>query len=257
MDLLLLTGRAVVIFDGLDELLDTSRRADVTTRVERFCAEYPLAPVLVTSRQVGYDQARLDDSQFTCYRLGSLAAAQVGEFARKWFGQDDEIWPAEADRWAEAFLSESAAASDLRTNPLLLSLLCILYRGEGSLPRDRAEVYEQCAMLMFRRWDARRRIRQDLRAGHLLEPALRRLAWLLFTRENAQSAMTERELVAATSEFLQARGFESLDAAREFVDFCRGRMWVFSDAGTTASGERLYAFTHRTFLEYFAAAQLA
>ena len=34
-------------------------------------------------------------------------------------------------------------------------------------------------------------------------------------------------------------------------------MWVFSDAGTTAAGERLYAFTHRTFLEYFAAAQLA
>jgi predicted NACHT family NTPase len=30
VDLLLLTGRAMVIFDGLDELLDTSRRADVT-----------------------------------------------------------------------------------------------------------------------------------------------------------------------------------------------------------------------------------
>ncbi len=72
VDLLLLTGRAVVIFDGLDELLDTSRRADVTARVERFCAEYPLAPVLVTSRVVGYDQARLDDRQFTCYRLGGF-----------------------------------------------------------------------------------------------------------------------------------------------------------------------------------------
>jgi predicted NACHT family NTPase len=32
-----------VIFDGLDELLDTSRRADVATRVEQFCIEYPLA----------------------------------------------------------------------------------------------------------------------------------------------------------------------------------------------------------------------
>jgi hypothetical protein len=42
VDLLLLSGRAVVVFDGLDELLDTSRRADVTTRVERFCAEYLL-----------------------------------------------------------------------------------------------------------------------------------------------------------------------------------------------------------------------
>jgi len=34
-------------------------------------------------------------------------------------------------------------------------------------------------------------------------------------------------------------------------------MWVFSDAGTTAAGDNLYSFTHRTFLEYFAAWQLA
>jgi len=260
VDLLLLTGRAAVIFDGLDELLDTSRRGDVTARVERFCAEYPFAPVLVTSRIVGYDQARLDDSQFTCYRLGRLADDQVSEFASKWFAHDREIGPGEADSWTEAFVAESAPASDLRTNPLMLSLLCILYRGEGSLPRNRSEVYEQCAMLMFRRWDARRRIYQDLRAGGQLEPTLRHLAWWLFTREDVQSAVTERELVNATAEFLRSRGFESEDAAtaaREFVEFCRGRMWVFSDTGTTASGERLYAFTHRTFLEYFAAAQLA
>ena len=34
-------------------------------------------------------------------------------------------------------------------------------------------------------------------------------------------------------------------------------MWVFTDTGTTASGDKLYSFTHRTFLEYFAASQLA
>ena len=56
---LLLTGRAVVIFDGLDELLDTSRRRDVSDRVEQFCSAFPLTPVLVTSRVVGYNQARL------------------------------------------------------------------------------------------------------------------------------------------------------------------------------------------------------
>jgi NACHT domain len=260
-DLLLLTGRAMVIFDGLDELLDTARRADVTARVEHFCIEYPLAPVLVTSRIVGYDQARLDDRHFTCYRLGQLAEEQVGEFVGKWFAHDKEVEPGEAAAWTETFLTESANAEDLRTNPLMLSLLCILYRGEGSLPRDRAEIYEQCAMLMFRRWDARRRIRRDLRAGHQLEPTLRHLAWWLFTRDEAQAAVTERELVIATTEFLLSQGFESVhaarEAAREFVGFCRGRMWVFSDVGTTESGERLYAFTHRTFLEYFAAAYLA
>jgi NACHT domain len=257
VDMLLLTGRAVVIFDGLDELLDTSRRADVATRVEHFCAEYPLAPVLVTSRVVGYDQARLDDAQFTSFRLGNFRDEDVAAYARKWFALEEGAGPDEAD----AFLAESESVSDLRSNPLLLSLMCILYRGEGSLPRNRAEIYEQCANLLFRRWDARRHIHQDLRAGHLLEPALRHLAWWLFTRDNAQSAVTERELVTATTEFLHGRGFESedaaRDAAREFVTFCAGRMWVFSDAGTTPTGECLYSFTHRTFLEFFAAAQLA
>jgi hypothetical protein len=45
-------------------------------------------------------------------------------------------------------------------------------------------VYEKCADLLFRKWDARRRIHQDLRASHLVEPALRHLAWWLFTRDD-------------------------------------------------------------------------
>jgi hypothetical protein len=257
IDLLLLSGRAVVIFDGLDELLDTSRRADVTTRVERFCTEYPLAPVLVTSRVIGYEQARLDPRIFTTYMLRGFADTQVAEYTRKWFAYDSDSRPDDA----EAFLIESAGISDLRSNPLMLALLCILYRGDGSLPRNRAEVYEQCASLMFRKWDARRKIHQELQAGHLIEPALRHLAWWLFTRSTVETAVTERDLVNETSSFLHGRGFESEDdarrAAREFVEFCRSRMWVFTDVGTTAAGEKLYAFTHRTFLEYFAAAQIA
>ena len=257
VDLLLLTGRAVVIFDGLDELLDTSRRQDVAERVERFCSEYPLAPVLVTSRLIGYDQARLDEGRFTCYYLGGFGEEQVGKYVHKWFAHDAET----SANDAETFLTESASIPDIRSNPLILALLCILYRGAGSLPRNRSEVYEQCTNLLFRRWDARRKIHHELRAGHLLEAMLRHFSDFLFLRENAQSAVTERELIREASEFLHVKGFESIDIAREaageFVEFCRSRIWVFSDAGTTVSGERLYSFTHRTFLEYFAAAHLA
>ena len=258
---LLLTGQAVVIFDGLDELLDTSRRVEVSARVEQFCVAYPLVPVLVTSRLVGYDEAQLDDDQFSCYRLGSFGEDEVGVYVRKWFALQEGFSATEAEAEATAFLAESASIPDLRANPLLLSLMCILYRGEGFLPRNRADVYEQCANLLFRKWDLRRRIHKDLRAGHLVEPAIRHLAWWLFNRENPQTAVTERQLVDETTAFLRGREFESVDeardAAREFVEFCRGRMWVLSDAGTTADGKKLYAFTHRTFLEYFAAAHLA
>jgi hypothetical protein len=67
------------------------------------------------------------------------------------------------------------------------------------------------------------------------------LAWWLFTRDDTHSAVTERALVNAATEFLHGRGFESpdeaLEAAREFIEFCRGHMWVFTDTGTTATGE--------------------
>ncbi|MBW8483494.1 hypothetical protein [Actinomadura parmotrematis] len=38
---------------GLDELIDAAHRADAAGVIERFCTEYPLATVLVTSRSVG------------------------------------------------------------------------------------------------------------------------------------------------------------------------------------------------------------
>ncbi len=139
--------------------------------------------------------------------------------------------------------------------------MCILYRGAGSLPRDRAGIYGRCAELLLGKWDESRRIHHELQAGHLVEPAIRHLAWWLFNSQDSRGAVTERALIDEATEFLHGRGFESVEearaAAREFVEFCGGRMWVLSDAGTTADGEKLYSFTHRTFLEYFAAAHLA
>jgi NACHT domain len=258
---LLLTGRAIVIFDGLDELLDTSRRREVSERVEQFSSAYPLTPILVTSRVVGYDQARLDEEQFTCYRLGGFDNDKVAEYIGKWFSYHDGTSKAECGTKARAFLKESEGAKDLRANPLLLSLMCILYRGVGSLPGDRAGIYTKCAELLFRKWDEQRDLYRRLRADYLVEPTLRHLGWWLFTREDTSAAATEQELASETTRFLHGRGFEGIEearaAAKEFIEFCRGRMWVFSDAGTTATGDTLYSFTHRTFLEYFAAWQLA
>jgi hypothetical protein len=258
---LLLTGRAIVVFDGLDELLDTSRRREVSERVEQFSSAYPLTPILVTSRVVGYDQAQLDEEQFTSYRLGGFDDDKVITYVKKWFAYHEGASHVEAEEKAQAFLKESQGAKDLRANPLLLSLMCILYRGAGSLPGDRAGIYTRCAELLFRKWDEQRDLYLKLRADYLVEPALRHLAWWLFTREDTSAAATEQELATEATKFLHGRGFEAIEeasaAAKEFVEFCRGRMWVFSDSGTTATGERLYSFTHRTFLEYFAAWQLA
>ena len=258
---LLLTGGAFIIFDGLDELIDTSRRAEVSAIIEQFCIEYPLAQVLVTSRIVGYDEARLDEKQFRTLRIDDFDDSRVSDYVRKWFLQETGIAREEAIAMASALLDESSTIRDLRSNPLMLALICILYRGERSIPQSRADVYEKCADLLFRKWDARRKIYVELRARHLVEPAVRYLAYWMLTRDSAQANVTRRQLISEAATYFQSRGFDELHdaeaAAEEFVDFCRGRAWVFTDVGSTATGEQLYAFTHRTFLEYFAAYYLA
>jgi hypothetical protein len=255
------SGAALVIFDGLDEITETTSRADLTAVIEQFCAEYPHTRVLVTSRLVGYEQARLDNRIFSRYRLGGFDDQQVADYVRKWFAQEDGLGATEADRQAAALLAESEGVPDLRANPLMLALMCVLYRGEGSIPSNRPDVYAQCTTLLFRRWDARRHIHTQLRARSQAESATRHLAYWMFTRGQDQPTVTEPELLRETSRFFYDHGFEdrddAADAAQEFIAFCRNRAWVFSDAGTTAEGQRVFTFTHRTFLEYFAAAHLA
>jgi hypothetical protein len=54
------------------------------------------------------------------------------------------------------------------------------------------------------------------------------------------------------------KGFHEDDAmstSEQFVTFCTGRAWVLTDVGATEVEPR-YGFTHRTFLEYFAAEHL-
>jgi hypothetical protein len=246
---LLRGGAALVIFDGLDEVVDGPRRRDLARRIELFCEAYPSVRVLVTSRETGYDQARLDSSQFTCYRLAEFGRPEVEDYALRWFADTAT---------AQAFLSDSEGTVDLRSNPLLLSLMCSPYQHEGPLPASRAGLYERCASLLLRQWDEERCVPRKLSSRVEVRPLVRYLAWWLLTA--GQPVIREGRLLAEAAAFLQARGFgtadEAEDAAMEFVEFCRERTWVLSP-GITAQGERGYGFTHRTFLEYYAAAHIA
>ncbi|MEU9510607.1 NACHT domain-containing protein [Micromonospora sp. NPDC048170] len=257
---LLISGRCLVIFDGLDELLDTSKRREVTDLVGLFCSRYPLTRVLVTSRRVGYDQAPMDPNQFTSFEIFGFNEDQIQEYVSKWFKQDDSLSSEEAFSWTSSFMEESSSVPDLRANPLLLALMCIIYRGEHSIPRNRPAVYERCATMLFEKWDSSRKIHVELRVGRLVDPAMKYLAHWILTQSDGSEGVPESVLVRQTTTYLRQHDFEdpyeAEAAATEFVTFCRGRAWVFSDAGSTADGENLYKFTHRTFLEYFAAYHL-
>ncbi len=257
---MLLNGRAIVIFDGLDELLDTRDRQEVSGDIESFCTLYPSVPVLVTSREVGYDQAPLDEDRFLIFRLAPFDHRQVKEYVDKWFGADMDLTKDQKERKAKTFLEESDVVSDLRSNPLMLALMCNIYRGENYIPRNRPDVYEKCALMLFEKWDKGRGIVVPLPFEAHINPAMKFLAHWLYCDQKLQGGVTEEQLVRKATEYLCDRRFEdpieAESASRNFIDFCTGRAWVFTDMGTTKGGEKLYQFTHRTFLEYFTAAHL-
>ena len=164
---------------------------------------------------------------------------------------------------AAAFVAESANATDLRANPLLLSLMCILYRGAGSLPGDRAGIYARCAELLLAQVGrAARAVPAGAGRTTSSSQPSRYLAWWLFTREDSRAETTEQRAASPRppSSFTTGlRDARTRPGPRpgSSLSSAGAAMWVFSDAGTTADGEKLYAFTHRTFLEYFAAGYLA
>jgi hypothetical protein len=255
---LFMMGRAVVIFDGLDELLETSDRLDIKLAVEHFANQYPVVPILVTSREVGYEQAPLDKDKFRAFRLEAFNQEQVKEYVSKWFainklpggGRDDSI--------VRAFMRDSNAVPDLRQNPLMLSLLCSLYKQDGYLPSNRPAVYKRCADLLFETWDKGRDIVVNLPLDRKLRPAMAHLAHWIYSESTLQGGVDESTLVAETARYLSkwcADFEEAQGTAEKFIGFFRGRAWVFSDTGSSRN-QPLYQFTHRTFLEFFTAEHL-
>ncbi len=257
---LLLTGRLLVIFDGLDELLETHYRQEISADVESFSVAYPSVPILVTSRFVGYQEAPLDSKAFTCFLLQDFREKQIKEYAEKWFALDYDLTEEERRRKVSDFLSESRIVPDLRANPLMLALICNIYRGAGYIPRNRPDVYEKCAIMLFERWDSGRGIKVELPFEAHVIPTMTFLANWIYQDATLQSGVAERGLITKAQEYLERWLYEdhveALHAAEQFIAFCRGRAWVFTDVGTTRDGERLYQFAHRTFLEYFAALYL-
>lgn len=257
---LLLNGRAVVIFDGLDELIETRSRQQISDDIESFCNLYPSVPVLVTSREVGYGQAPLDEKTFELFQLAPFNDEQVEEYVTNWFYADTDLTKKQNKQKIDRFIKESNSVSDLRSNPLMLALMCNIYRGENYIPKNRADVYEKCSLMLFEQWDKRRGIRVELQIEAHIKPAMMYLAHWIYSDNRLQGGVTERKLIKKTAEYLLKRRFEDLDeaekAAQEFIEFCRGRAWVFTDTGTTKEGERLYQFTHRTFIEYFTATHI-
>ena len=145
----LISGTAVVLFDGLDEVLSIKTRREYVELVEQFANTFPATSIVVTSRFVRYMDAPLNP-QYESLSLAEFGANEIENYSRKSLAVIKGVKESSVERDVRTFLDQTSRnASDLRVNLLMIALMVWLYAIKGDVPANRHEIYKECATLMF------------------------------------------------------------------------------------------------------------
>lgn len=257
----LASGRVLVMVDGLDEVPHRvgsliSNRQTPRERVSQWLETEMQREgqrdclFLITSRPGGFAEAPLKQ-RVTVVEVQPLTLEQSERFIYAFqFGCQRRAHPVakecqldlaacKATEKLQQELRNKPHLYDLRVNPLLLHMVCLLHHLRGRLPSDRSDLYkETCDVLLNR----------DLRApgiSELLRPedklaALRPLA-AYFMRSESPAAKSTQELLPVIETVFETLNF----AAKDFFDY------VAKDSGLLQEVEKgLWDFPHKTFYEY-------
>ncbi len=247
-------GDCVVLLDGLDEVARQEDRRKVADWVETQIRQYSRNDFVITSRPLGYREARINGA--TVVQVRNLTAEQVISFLRGWYlaverhttGGLDEAVRSRAESAADDLLERLSSApglSDLTANPLLLTMIANVHRYRGALPGSRAELYgEICQVMLWRRQQAKN-LPSQLR-GDKIETPLRALAYAMMHRRVRD--LSRAEVLAEFGPTLR-RMSRGPTAEDYLADVSGSGLFVERESG-------LYAFAHLTFQEYLAATHI-
>lgn len=263
-------GRALLLLDGLDEVLEG--RAFVAARVEDFFRQHAPAGnrLVVTSRIVGYRDVPLRAEGLTTVTLVDFQREQIEQFAHNWchafevatHGDTPEAHQAAEIEKGELLraIFSNPGVERLASNPLLLTILALIKRQGVTLPHRRVELYELYLRTLITAWSQARALDRRpvgpemdyLETAQVLAPLA---LWLRETHPGAGLApQTEVENWLAhyyQDEWGLARG-EARQRARGFLAAVRHYSNLLVERG-----EGTYGFIHLTFEEYLAAQGIA
>ncbi|OKH17435.1 NACHT domain-containing protein [[Limnothrix rosea] IAM M-220] len=254
----LLESSTLVMFDGLDEVFDRPTQSTVIDDIIRFSQQYPKAQVIVTSRIIGYNPDRLQNSSFRHFTIQSLDTDEIHEFIERWYdlsmGRDPD--KVRLKQRLKDAIANSKAIANLADNPLLLTMMVILNRRQ-ELPRDRADLYDQASRVLLYHWDVdhkRLQIPMDSIGRREKQEMLRLIAYEMQAGKKGLKGnlISADQLTRILTEYLRDQGFsEPREKASRLIQQLRERNFILCYRGADT-----YGFMHRTFLEYFCAIEI-
>jgi len=255
----LVAGRAVLLIDGLDEMSDPKVRVSLCQQIEKICTAYPNAPIVVTSRIVGYRELGYRIGRgFEHVTIAELDTAGKDDFARRWC--DATELPERRERATDELI-RSIHVNDrierLTSNPLLLTTMALVRRKVGKLPTRRAELYWEAVQVLLN-W--RSEVDQPMDPQEAL-PQLEYIAFAMCQRGVQRLRVDEvLELLAQVRvAYPQLRRVQDR-SPEEFLHLVERRTSLLIEAGrelVDGLNVRVFEFRHLTFQEYLAGRALA
>ncbi|MFK0109610.1 NACHT domain-containing protein [Streptomyces sp. NPDC091217] len=256
---LLVSGRALVLVDGVDEV-PARLRERTENWLRSLVTAFPRARYVVTTRPSAVPEDWPGGLGFTAHTLLPMERDDIRAFLRHWHDAARLECGAEAaesellDRY-EASLNEAVATrrdlGRLATNPLMCALLCALNRDRRMrLPRARKELYDAALDMLLVRRDTERQIAsvEGVSLSRDEQTALlQRLAYWMI--RNGQAEAARDEVVGMLEEWLAA-----MPQVREQGDAGQVFSHLLIRSGLLREPVPGYVdFVHRTFQDYLGA----
>lgn len=172
LDDLLKQGRAVVLLDGLDEVI--KRFQYVGRRIAAFRLKYPKSQVIVSTRPWVKDELPV---RFLRINLEPFTDEQLAAFFAGWFKDS----PAHCQAVMEHISRNPGIREAVRT-PLIGTILASLRQAGGSLPNSLTGIYRERFRLLLHDWSAVKGITRDVYEVKDKMFFLRRMAFLLHSQ---------------------------------------------------------------------------
>ena len=236
-------GRVWLLLDAVDEMAIESSLAlsKIADYLKGWVAD---ASVIITCRLNVWDAGKNVLSDFDTFRNLNFTYGNpnhsdlMGKFIKCWFQQNPELGE---NLRTELEQPARRRIRDAVKNPLRLALMCRIWGlRRGGLPNTRAMLYEQFVEAIYE-WKQDRFPTTSTQRNHL-NKALGKLALMAIANEKTKFRLRHRFVC----EILGAPDEGMFQLALQIG-------WLNQVGISETQGEKVYAFYHPTFQEYFAA----
>lgn len=245
---LLTQGRAFILLDGLDEVREEDSDR-ILKEIKKFTEQFHKNHFVITCRIAAKEYTF---ENFTEVEVADFAPEQIFKFANNWFRYENSY---KASRFLLR-LEENPPIRELATNPLLLTLLCLVFQESSDFPSNRSELYQEGLNILLKKWDAKRNIEREQFYKKLSikrkEDLLSHIG--LITFEKKDYLFKQDVLEQYIADYIRNLPETQNDIELLQMDAEAVLKSIEAQHGLLVERARgIYSFSHITFQEYFAA----